>query len=66
MMKQLEVQDRATRQVFKVSPTANTETVVTRDGVRVKLHPIVIRTMVRKGEVFSGQTIVGNREMVRL
>lgn len=65
-MKQLEIQDRATRQVFKISPTANTEVVTTRDGVKVRLHPIAIRTFVRKGEVFSGQTLIGDREMVRL
>lgn len=65
-MDELKVRDSATKQIFKVRPTENTQWITTRDGVRVRLHPIIIRTMVRKGEKFEGHTIFGDREMMRV
>lgn len=65
-MDMLQVKDVATRQVFKLRPGDNVTYVTTRDGVRVKLHPVVIKLMVKKGSKFAGSSVLGDREMVKL
>ena len=63
---ELQVKDLKTKEVFRVSPVSNTEFVVTRDGVRVRLHPIVIKNLVKAGQQFDGHTQLGPRPMVKL
>jgi hypothetical protein len=66
MGKEIQVKDKNTGQVFKLRASESTTFVTTRDGVRVRLHPIVIKTFIRKGDTCAGHTILGEREMVRL
>lgn len=65
-MTTIQVRDIQTKQVFNVSPTENRVNIITRDGVTVRLHPIIIRTMVGRGQKFDGHTITGPREMERV
>jgi hypothetical protein len=57
----LRVKDLQTKEVFKVDPTMNTVHFNTRDGVRVRVHPVTITTMVQRGERFDGHTLKGLR-----
>ena len=61
----MQVRDVKTDKVFTVSPTEDRVFVVTTDGVKVKLHPVVIKNMVKKGRRFDGQTQLGPRPMIR-
>jgi phosphotransferase system IIA component len=65
-MQTMQVRDIKTKQVFNIPMTADTVTIVTKDGVKVRLHPIAIDTMVLKGAKFDGHTIKGLREMERI
>jgi len=60
------VKDVKTNQEFVVPIGDDRAFVTTKDGVKVKLHPVVISTMVRRGQKFDGQTVKGPREMVRV
>lgn len=59
----LVIKDVATHETFKIKPTLNVAWVETRDGVRVRLHPVAIKTFVLKGTEFDGSTLRGTRRM---
>lgn len=61
----LRVRDLATSETFTLR-WENTAFVNTRDGVRVKLHPVSLRLMVPKGSKFDGHTLIGPRPMERI
>lgn len=62
-MVELIVKDIATREIFKLKPTLNVAWVETRDGERVTLHPVAIKTFVPKGTEFDAHTLRGTRRM---
>lgn len=62
----MHIRDEVTKQIYKIPVTNNTEFVVAKDGMRIKLHPVVIKLMVKRGHKFEGQTILGTREMIKL
>lgn len=62
----MKVKDVQTGQIFDIRPCDNTAYVTTRDGVRVKLHPVTIKLFVPRGGEFEGHTIVGRRQLKRL
>lgn len=62
----MRVKDKQTKQTFSFDVTLNTVQVKTKDGVRVTLHPVALRLMVKKGSRFDGHTLTGTREMVML
>ena len=62
----VEVIDVKTNERFRLQSGRDTEFVNTRDGQRVKIHPLVVATLVRRGTVFDGQTLRGPRRFKRL
>lgn len=62
----IKVRDIKTRTIYNLDPTEDRVWIKTKDGVRVRIHPIILRTMVRIGQRFEGHTITGPREMERI
>lgn len=62
----IRVRDIKTGEIFDVDACDNTAHVKTRDGVRVKLHPVALRQFVPERGTFNASTLLGPRAMVRM
>lgn len=62
----MKIKDVETKQVFDVPASYDRAFIETRDGVRVRLHPVALRSMNKQGDRFSGHTVLGPRELVWL
>lgn len=65
-MAKLHVRDSKTKDSFFLDPSVDRAIIVTSDGERVKVHPVVIRQFVKVGETFDGNGRVGPRVMERM
>lgn len=62
----MQLKDDKTKQVFSVDPTKTREYLDTRDGVKVKVFPTVIKMTVGRNEKVDGITVLGPRRMTRI
>lgn len=62
----IKIKDLETNEVFTIDSVRNYEEFVTRDGIKVKVYPVFIKLLVGRGQSFSGVTVLGSREMVKL
>jgi hypothetical protein len=62
----MQLQDDKTGQVYTVDPTKVRETLETRDGVKVKIYPTVIKLTVGRNQKVDGQAPTGARTLTRL
>lgn len=62
----ISVRDLQTKQTFNIRAGENTTYIRTKDGVKVRIHPVVLQTMVKKGQKFDGHTVTGTRKMERV
>lgn len=61
---QIEFRDLITGEKHKVDACENTVVVKSRkDGVKIKVHPMSIKLLVKPKSKFSGHTITGPREL---
>jgi hypothetical protein len=61
---QMRIRDVTTNEEYRVDACENTVVVKSRkDGVKIKLHPVSIRLLVKPRSRFSGHTLLGQREM---
>jgi hypothetical protein len=63
MSRTIVVQDVRTKQKFNILASSDRVTVETKDGVRVKIYPVAQLHLTKRGEIFSGQTVTGTRDM---
>lgn len=61
---QMRIRDVSTNETYSVDACENTVVVKSRkDGVKIKLHPVSIRLLVKPKSRFSGHTLTGTREL---
>ena len=61
---QMRIRDVSTNETYSVDACENTVVVKSRkDGVKIKLHPVSIRLLVKPKSRFSGHTLTGPREL---
>lgn len=60
------VEDVKTKARYRTNAFTPTTHITTRDGERVRIHPLVIKHMVKVGHIFEAIGVVNNRKMKRL
>ena len=62
----LKIRDLKTKQDFKITILTNSMPLTTRDGERIRVHPLVIKQMIKVGDKFDAIGVINNRPMRRI
>lgn len=58
----LKIRDMVTQKNHTINASYDVDYILTEDGIRVKLYPVSLRTLVKEGQTFDVQTANGPRE----